>query len=277
MRTLVTVAILVVAVIAALTFWLLASESRLLFYPARESAGTPSDWGWRFEDVALVAVDGVKLHGWWVPHAPERSDAGVTVLFLHGNAGNISHRREKLALYRDLGADVLIVDYRGYGRSGGQPGEDGFRRDAYAAYEHLTNVRGVAPRRVLVHGESIGAAVAARLAAEVPIGAVVLEAAFTSVPDVAAAMYPVLPVRWLVRNRFETLARIPNIRAPIFVLHSRGDEYFPIQHAERLAAAGGSRARLIELQGGHNDAFLVSAPIYRRALEEAIAAVARPE
>ena len=199
----------------------------------------------------------------------------MTVLFFHGNAGNISHRMEKLALFRELGADVLIVDYRGYGSSTGRPGERGLYLDARAAYRHLIDERRVSPNALLLYGESLGTAVVVDLAAEVEVGALVLESGFTSIPDVAQAMYPVLPVRWIVRNRFDTLSKIRRVRAPILILHSRDDEFFPIHHAERLAAAAAPRARLVELRGGHNDAFQVSERVYREALRELLAATAR--
>jgi pimeloyl-ACP methyl ester carboxylesterase len=244
-------------------------ESRMIYYPTRPLEALPSGRGWAYEDVELRTSDGVRIHGWFVP-APER--AGPTLLLLHGNAGNISHRFEKLAILRDIGVDVLIIDYRGYGKSEGKPSERGLYRDAEAAYDYLTRQRGLDPDRVWLYGESLGSAVAVELAARRKVGGVILEAAFTSIGDVGQAMCPFLPMRWVLGQRFHSLGRIAKIQAPILLLHSRDDEYFPLSHAERLARAAGGRARLVTLQGGHNDAFLVSEPTFRSALRDVRAA-----
>jgi fermentation-respiration switch protein FrsA (DUF1100 family) len=161
---------------------------------------------------------------------------------------------------------VLIVDYRGYGQSEGRPDEEGLYRDARAAHDHLVRVRGLEPRGIVLYGESLGSAVAAQLAAGSEVGGVVLEAAFTSARDVGQSMFPFLPVRLVMRSRFDTERTIARVNAPILLLHSRDDEYFPPAHAERLLAASRGRARLELLRGGHNEAFLASEPEYRRAL-----------
>jgi len=272
-------AVLVLAALAIGVRWM---EPRMLYYRTRALEGTPSDLGWAFEEVRLTASDGVGLHGWFIPCPPESGNpaggSGVeplTVLFLHGNAGNISHRLEKLRILRDLGASVLIVDYRGYGLSGGRPGEAGLYRDARAACDHLVRERGFDPGAVVLYGESLGSAVASALAAEAEVGGVVLESAFTSARDVGQSMFPLLPVRWLMRSRFDTARSIARVSAPILLLHSRDDEYFGPHHAHRLLAASGGRARLVLLRGGHNQAFLTSEGEYRGALREFFAEVRR--
>lgn len=249
-----------------LLVWLAWMEPRMIYYPMRTRDQPPAPPGWRIEDVWIRTGDGVRIHGWFVPAPAAPGGRRSTVLFFHGNAGHIGHRLEKLAILRDLGADVLIVDYRGYGRSEGRPQEAGLYADARGAYEHLTGARGVAPGTIVLYGESLGSAVASWLAARAEVAGVILEAPFTSVADVGQSMFPFLPVRWVVRNRFDTLARIGRVRAPILVLHSRDDEFFPMWHAERLVEAAGGRARLVPLRGGHNDAFLASEAEYRRAL-----------
>jgi fermentation-respiration switch protein FrsA (DUF1100 family) len=260
-----SVAIVFAVAVVALLAWLAWMEPRLLYYPVRELEGNPSDRGWRFENVMLTASDGVRLHGWFLP--ADSASSRVTVLFFHGNAGNVSHRIEKLAVFRRLGVDVLIVDYRGYGQSEGKPSEAGTYRDARAAYDVL-RARGIDRSRIVVYGESLGSSVASWIAAEQPVGGLILEAPFTSAADVGQAMFPFLPVRWLVRNRYDTLRRIGRIHAPLLILHSRDDEYFPLRHAERLLAAAPEPKRLVVLRGGHNDAFLVSASGYAAALAE---------
>jgi len=259
----------------ALCLYVRLSESRFIYYPSRGLDRTPDAQGWAHEEVWLTAADGVRVHGWWIPcpaPAKPEADRSPTVLFLHGNAGNISHRFEKLAILRDLGVDVLIIDYRGYGRSEGHPSEPGLYADARAAYDHLIQRRGVPVAHVVVYGESLGSAVAVQLATEVAVGGLVLEEPFTSAVDVGQKMFPFLPVRWLARSRYDSLAKIGQIRAPLLILHSRDDEMFPLSHAERLVAAAPQPGELVVLRGSHNEAFLVSDRIYREALQQFLAA-----
>jgi pimeloyl-ACP methyl ester carboxylesterase len=297
-------AVVILVALALFVLWLRWSEPRLLYYPTRQIEATPQELGLAHEEVRLVATDGVRLHGWFLPcpaptggasagsaagtrTAPPtaRVDAAqprggaspappLTVLFLHGNAGNISHRFDKVALLHELGADVLLFDYRGYGLSGGRPSEQGTYRDGRAAYDYLVQERGLDPRRIVLFGESLGSAVAVELASRLPVGGVVLEEAFTSVPDAAQHLYPFIPVGWIVRNRYDTLSRIGRVEAPLLLLHSRDDEYFPLAQARRLLAAAHAPRRLVELRGGHNEAFMVSGATYRRALGEFLAGLA---
>ena len=238
-------------------------EPRLIYLPWPEIERTPADLGWTYQDLDLSAADGARLHAWFLPAA---APARATVLFLHGNAGNISHRFDKLAVLRALGVDILIVDYRGYGGSTGRPSEAGTYLDADAAYTWLGKERQVDPQRIVLYGESLGAAIAVDLAAREPVGGLVLESVFSSGVDVATEMFPFLPVRLLLRNRYESSAKIDRVRAPLLIVHSREDEFFSWHHPQRLFDAANAPKRLVELHGGHNDAFLRSAQIYREAL-----------
>ena len=263
--------LVILGVLLVMALWLRWNEPRMLYYPTRAIAQTPDQLGLPYEDVSLTAGDSVRLNGWFLPapaaRGPTPHAPAVTVLFLHGNAGNISHRFEKLAVLRGLGVDAFILDYRGYGRSEGRPSEAGTYLDARAAYEYLTQQRRIGPAQIVVYGESLGSAVAVDLAARFPTGGVVLEEAFTSIADVGQKMFPFLPVRLLVRNKYDTLSKISRINAPLLLIHSRDDEFFSYRHAERLFAAARDPKRLVELRGGHNDAFLVSAGPYHRALQ----------
>ncbi len=242
-------------------------EPSMIYYPMREIEGTPDQAGLKFEDVWLTASDGVKIHGWFVPAA---GTAATTILFLHGNAGNISHRLEKLAIFHKLGAATFIIDYRGYGRSDArQPDEQGTYRDAQAAYDWL--VKRGSP--IILYGESLGTAVAVDLAIKVPVAGVIIEEPFTSIADVGQKMFPFLPVRLIAKTKYDSLSKMPKLRAPLLILHSRDDEMFPFSYAERLLAAAPEPKRLVELHGSHNDAFLVSAVVYRQALSEFLAAL----
>jgi hypothetical protein len=230
-------------------------EKSFIYFPSREIVSMPE----HVQDVWLKTTDGIRVNGWFVP---AETNAALTVLFCHGNAGNISHRLEKLAILRELGVNVFIFDYRGYGRSDGAPDEQGTYRDAQAAYDFL------AGKTIVVYGESLGAAVAVELATKNHVAGVIIEEPFTSAVDVGQKMFPYLPVRLIARNRYDTLSKIDRINAPLLILHSRDDEFFPMQHAERLLAAAHEPKRLVELHGGHNDAFLTSAETYRAALAD---------
>jgi len=241
-------------------------EPSMIYYPSREVALTPEQAGLKFEDVWLTASDGARIHGWYLP---ADGTTATAILFFHGNAGNVSHRLEKLAIFHSLGAATLIIDYRGYGRSDvRQPDEQGTYRDAQAAYDWLAKRNS----RIILYGESLGTAVAVDLAGKASIAGVVIEEPFTSIGDVAQKMFPFLPVRLIAKTKYDSLSKMPKLRAPLLIFHSHDDELFPLSHAERLLAAAPEPKRLVELRGSHNDAFLVSAAAYRAALAEFLTA-----
>jgi hypothetical protein len=277
--------LLLLVLVVAFALWLRWYEPRMIYYPDRHIDHTPDQLGLQYEDVTLTTPDGLRINGWFLPAVPlakaglpaSKPNAKLTVLLFHGNAGNISHRFEKLAVLRELGVDTFIIDYRGYGRSQGTPDEQGTYRDARAAYDYLIQQRTLSPPSIVVYGESLGAAIAADLASKVNVGGLVLEEAFTSVGDVGQKMFPFLPVRWLVRNKYDTLSKMPRVRVPLLILHSRDDEFFSLRHARRLLAAANEPKQLVELRGGHNDAFLVSASTYHDALQKFFAALVQGE
>lgn len=239
-------------------------QSHLVYYPqiGREVAVTPTAYGLAYEDVEIETEDGERIAGWWVPAEASRG----TVLLFHGNAGNISHRVDYLRMFSALGYSTLIVDYRGYGRSTGTPSEEGTYRDAIAAWRHLAEARGVAPYDIVLFGESLGGAVASWLAARHTPRALVLASAFTSVPDLGAQVYWFLPVRLISRFRYDTLANLAGIRAPVLIAHSRQDDIVPFAHGERLYRAAGEPKAFLELAGGHNEGFIFMRAEWARAL-----------
>jgi fermentation-respiration switch protein FrsA (DUF1100 family) len=229
-------------------------QSRLVYFPQfeRELTATPRVAGLGYEDVALHAVDGVALHGWWVP----ARDARGALLIFHGNAGNISHRIDYLTMFHRLGYAVLIIDYRGYGKSSGTPSEEGTYHDAEAAWQYLLETRKFKPHDIVVLGESLGGGVATWLAAKYPPRALILASVFTSVPDLGARVYWWLPVRLLARIHYDSRERMPQIAAPVLIAHSREDDIVPFAHGEALFAAAREPKQFLTLSGGHNDGFL---------------------
>jgi uncharacterized protein len=263
-QLLLVVALAYVAFAAMMTL----TQDRQIYLPMSVLVTTPAAHGLPYEEVWLMTEDGVRIHGWYLP-APDgaRPDGRApTLLFLHGNAGNISHRIASLRIFHELGLAVLIIDYRGYGRSDGRPDEEGLYLDALAGWRHLRDERGIAAGDIVVFGRSLGAAVAAWLAARKQPAGVILEAGFTSAADLGREIYPWLPVRLLLRAEYDTLSAVRSIDAPLLIVHSRDDEIVPFAHGRRLyEAAAGTRA-MLELRGGHNDGFVRSGAEYRDGL-----------
>ena len=255
--------------IVALAF---AFQDQLLFQPSSRLLATPDDAGMSYETVRLDTEDGERLHGWWIPapgglpQSPPDARAGHTLLFFHGNAGNISGRLESVQQFHQLGLNVLLVDYRGYGQSTGAPSEGGIYRDAEACWRYLTETKDLAPHDVVVFGRSMGGGPATWLAARENPGAVILESVFTNVPDVGAHHYSFLPVRALATNQFDNESRVSQIDAPTLHIHSRGDRVVPFQLGRQVFAAAAEPKQFLEIEGGHNDGFLVSADKYLRTI-----------
>lgn len=243
----VTIAALSYALLVAL-LWLL--QSRFIYYPGmgREVVTTPSAHGAPYDDLTLETSDAEKLNAWWVPAEAPRG----AVLLLHGNAGNISHRVDYALMFRRLGYSTLLLDYRGYGKSTGSPTEQGTYLDAESAWRWLTITRRVPERDIVVFGESLGGGVASWLAARHPVRALILASTFTSAVNLGAELYPFLPVRLVSRFRYDTLARLRDVRAPVLVAHSRGDEIIPFSHGRRLFETASEPKAMLELTGGHN-------------------------
>src|SRR6056297_3773256 len=251
-------------------------QGRLLYLPnmpGRELQATPADVGLRYEDLRLTASDGVALHGWFVPVG---GDARGTLLFFHGNAGNISGRLETIQLLHELGLNVLIFDYRGYGQSEGSPSEQGTYRDAEAAWQYLTEERGVAPPRIVVFGRSVGGAVGAWLAANREPGALIVESSFSSLPALAAELYWFLPVRWLSRFRYPTAEYAAAADCPVLVIHSRDDDIVPFQHGRAIYESAGEPRGFLELSGPHNGAHMLSEDRYLEGVREVLATALPP-
>ncbi len=259
--------LIVVLAYGAVVLLAWAFQDRLLYMPSmpgRELQASPADRGWEYEDVRFEAEDGVTLHGWWLP----LEEARGTVLFFHGNAGNISHRMDSLAIFRELGLSVFIIDYRGFGESEGSPSEEGTEADARASWDYLVREQGIDPSRIAIFGRSLGAAVAAELGRDRDPGAVILESPFTSLPEMAQDVYPFLPARWLTRYQYNTREHAAAIEAPVLVVHSRDDEIIPFEHGEAVYEAVSSSKALLPLRGGHNTAFLDHRAEYMAGLEQ---------
>lgn len=236
----------ILLVLLALENWLLYPRTTAAqhWQPAPDS---------RMQDVEFQSADGNRIHAWWYP----RDGATGAVLYCHGNAGNLSHRGTALQEWqREIGESVLIFDYPGYGKSSGSPSEAGCYAAGDAAYDWLVEKQHIPPERLILFGKSLGGGIAIELASRRPHRALVLAKAFTSAPDIGQSIYPFLPVRLLMRNRFDNVAKIGLCPRPVFIAHGTTDELIPPAHGQRLFAAAREPKCYLSMPGvGHNDAF----------------------
>jgi len=271
MRTialLLTVLALVYVAFGVMLYLFQGSMVFLANLPGRALDATPQDIGLDYENVHIDTTDGERLHGWFVPAA----DARGTLLFFHGNAGNISHRLESIMIFNRLGLDLLIIDYRGYGQSTGKPGEQGTYRDAHAAWGYLVRERGLAPGSIVVFGRSLGGAVGAWLTAQLATdeqpAALIIESSFSAGADMARRLYPVYPSRLLTRLKYPVVDHAKGLRCPVLVVHSRDDEIIPFAMGRAIYAAAQGPKAFIELRGDHNSGFWISRKDYTAGLAE---------
>jgi uncharacterized protein len=245
-------------------------QAKLIYFPGPPPTLAPSSIGLPFEDLRLTSSDGVTMHAWYVPAEPPQANGGA-VLFCHGNAGNIEHRLTGAQVFHEMGLAVLLFDYRGYGSSTGSPSEEGTYRDAEAAYDHLAQKGSFGRERIVVYGESLGAAVALELALRRPVAAVIAESAFTSLADIGAKAYPFLPVRLLARYRYDNLAKVPRIGVPLLAIHSPDDEIVPFAQGHRLFEAAREPKQFLRTSHGHNDGGFLLSPASIASVREFIA------
>lgn len=241
-------------------------EKRFIFFPDAQLVTTPAAVGLDYEEVYFSTDDGVRLHGWFVP----ASGARWTILWLHGNAGNISHRVDNLGqMHQRLRVNVFLFDYRQYGRSQGTISERGTYLDAQAALRTLRQRTDLDAQAIVLFGRSLGSAVAVDLAVHQPCRAVILESPFTSVSDMAARVVPLLPIGRLLQTRYDSLAKIPRLTVPLLILHGDRDDVVPIEQGQRLFAAANAPKTFYTIPGaGHNDTYLVGGALYWQVWED---------
>jgi uncharacterized protein len=252
-------------------------EEQFIFFPSAEISRTPRNYGLAFDDVYFKAEDGVTLNGWFVSYP----GASATLLWFHGNGGNIGHRSEHLKLlYEKLKTHVFIFDYRGYGKSGGRPTEQGTYKDAVAALAYLRSRKEVHSKQIVFFGQSLGAAVATELAVRESCVALILEAPFASIRDMARIVFPYLPIGPFLQTKYDNLGKIKKVQAPVLVLHGDRDEIVPFDQGKQIFAAAPEPKGFYAIQGsGHNDTYIVGGEPYFQTLKafiEKAAQSARP-
>ena len=249
-------------------------EDRLIFHPSPEIVRTPGDAGLAFQDHFFTTTDGIRLNGWFIPHR----QAIATLVWFHGNAGNISHRVENIKLLHDkVGINIFIFDYRGYGRSEGDVSEEGTYRDGAAALEFVTKQLRVDTKNLILFGRSLGAAVAAETASRFESRALILETPFASIREMAKAVFPALPIGPFLQTRYNVLEKVQKVGVPLLVLHGDRDEIVPYEQGKKVFEAAREPKSFYTIRGAnHNDTVIVGGEAYfqrwRSFVEAAISA-----
>jgi len=232
-----------------------------LYIPYREIEATPAAIGLYFEEVSFKSDDKTTLNGWFIPNKKAKD----TILFFHGNGGNISHRLEKIAILHNLGLNLFIFDYRGYGKSQGSPSEKGLYKDGEAAYEYLIKQRSIPPNNIILYGESLGGAIAIDLAKDNKVKALITENLFSSIKDITKIKYPLIPY-FMFQSRFDSLSKIKDIETPKLIIHSADDEITPFYLGEKLFQQAMPPKEFLKMRGGHNTAFVDSKEVCKSAI-----------
>lgn len=248
-------------------------ENRFIFFPPRYPEGFASPQGYGpalggIEEVWMTTDDNVKLNAWFLsdPASPK------ALLVFHGNAENIGYGLPRLKVFSRLGVSVLAVDYRGYGKSEGSPDEQGVYDDADAAYRYLIETRHFEPKNIFIYGQSLGSAVATDLASRRECGGLVIESSFTSAREVARGSFRIPFLEYVPRSRFDSLAKIARVRAPVLVIHGKIDALFPFTMGRRLyEAAAGPKSWLLVENAGHDDVFQTGGEKYLEVLRRFLA------
>lgn len=259
-------AFFIVLILFVFNFYLYLKQPHMVFFPLTEIEQTPQDWDLQYEEVKLKTADHVSLSSWYLPY-PE---AKKTVLFFHGNGGNISHRGDSLYIFHKLRLNTLIVDYPGYGESEGSPSEQGLYQTADAAWQYLVNDKKIKPENIIIFGRSLGGVAAADLASRVNAGGLILESTFSSARDIADIAFPVLSHFIYMRYSFATLDKISRIKSPVLVIHSPDDEVIPYQLGVKNYKKITAKKIFLRISGGHNDGFMQNLSTYIPTLREFI-------
>lgn len=247
--------LLVFCVMVYLAF-LLLFENKIIFYPVRYPDGywNPESTGIPAQDIYFKAEDGVKLHGWFIP-AP---NAVATLLWFHGNAGNLSHRLDNIHRLKPLNLNIFIFDYRGYGRSEGEPDEEGIYKDSRAAYKKVLEMEGVSVDSLFLFGRSLGGICAIETAVNHPARGLILESVFTNAADMSRQVFPLIPLGWAIRSKLDAVGKVPHLKLAKLFLHGTQDEIVPYDLGRKLFEQAGEPKTFYPIEGaGHNDTYIL--------------------
>ena len=268
MKMWLTLAITLVGGFLFIMAYLYLNQKNMVFFPTARLDITPDEIGLAYDDVRINVSDRESIHAWHFPPSDNPDGAARTVIFCHGNGGNISHRLETVQFLLSLGAGVLLFDYRGYGQSDGSPTESNCYADARACYDWLLEVHRLSPDQIIVFGRSLGGAVAVDLASNVPCAGLIVESSFTSAADMGRKMFPFLPIKLILRYRFDSADKLDRVGCPILVTHSADDEIIPFDLGRALYERSPQPKRFLDIYGGHNERGYLNDSTYREAIRE---------
>jgi len=237
-------------------------QRKMIFIPYQDIVATPSELGLKFEDVYFKTQDGTSLNGWFIP----AEKAEYTVLFCHGNGGNISHRLDTISLYNKIPLNFFIFDYRSYGKSSGSVSEKGLYEDVAAAWKYLTGTRKISPEKIIIVGRSLGGSIAAYAAAEFAPGGLILESTFTSMTKIAQQRLPFVPVSWLLHYKLPTGENLVKVKCPVMITGSPDDTIVPFKYSKKLFAEAPKPKTFLQLTGDHDDCYFLCRGKYVEAL-----------
>jgi hypothetical protein len=238
----------------------------MVFFPLKDLEATPKDWEMEYEQVNIKTERGDLLSAWYLP----QPQAKKTLLFFHGNGGNISHRGESLYIFNKLKLNTLIIDYPGYGKSEGVANEEGLYLAANAAWQYLVIEKKINEKNIIIFGRSLGGVVAADLASRVNAAGLILESTFSSMDSLVSAYYPFISKFIFLRYAFDTQKKVANVTFPVLVIHSHDDEIIPYEQGEIVFSSIKAEKFFLALEGRHNEGFMQSISIYMRNISKFI-------
>jgi fermentation-respiration switch protein FrsA (DUF1100 family) len=270
-----TIGILLIALVF-FAGMLVACERQLIYHPMPYPQGywEPETMSVSVEDVHFQAEDGIHLHGWYVPSP----DARATLLWFHGNAGNITHRLQNIKMLEPLKLNIFIFDYRGYGKSKGQPNEKGIYMDSQAAYDFLMQEKKTPPEKLILFGRSLGGVFAVDVATKNPAAGLILESVFTTAQDMAKAMFPILPIGWALSSKLDNVNRVSKLKLPKLFLHGDRDSVVPFELGRQVFSAAAEPKEFYEIKdAGHNDTIFAGGTRYFATIDKFISRVVHPD
>ncbi len=256
----------ILAVYAAVCLYIYTAQDRMFYFPTKDFAVSPANYNLDFQDVFINVGQDETIHGWYFPH-PQNRDTAKTVLFCHGNGGNISHRLETVIFLLQRGVNVMMFDYRGYGRSSGSPSETNTYDDVKAAYDWLISEKSVIPSDIIIFGRSLGGAVAVELASKVSCGGLIVESSFDSAIEMAKDYFPFFPAGLLIKYSYDSISKISRVKCLKLFTHSPADDLIPFDRGKKLFEAAPEPKTFFEISGGHNERNYLDDPGYIKAID----------
>ena len=259
----------VIFIYAAVCIYIYFAQDKLFYYPTKGMAVDPAELGFEYEEIFLNVGESDSICVWFFPQDINYLKH-KTILFCHGNAGNLSYRMETIAFLKKLGVNVLLFDYRGFWKSSGKSSELNTYEDAMACYNWLVDVKGVKPENIIIFGRSLGGAVAIELATKEDCAGLIVESSFTSAAAIGSHAFPMFPIKLLAKYKYDSINKIKDVNCPILITHSSEDDMIPFRMGQMLFEQAREPKQFFTLSGGHNQRLYFSNPEYFEAMKKLI-------